>query len=45
MTDEEITQNALDDEDNPPLDDDFWENARIVYPESENFTVTHQVNH
>jgi len=32
MTDEEAYQNALSDPDNPPLTEEFWKNARIVYP-------------
>lgn len=33
MTDEELTQNALDDPDNPPIDEEFWLNAPRVEPQ------------
>jgi uncharacterized protein (DUF4415 family) len=32
MSAEEAYQNALDDPDNPPITEEFWKNARIVYP-------------
>lgn len=32
MSAEEAYQNALSDPDNPPITEEFWKNARIVYP-------------
>ncbi len=32
MSDEELTRNALSDPDNPPLDDDFFANAKPIGP-------------
>ena len=32
MTEEEIEQNALDDPDNPPIEDWEWANAKLVLP-------------
>lgn len=34
MTDEEIEAAAAADPDNPPTDEEFWRDARTVYPES-----------
>jgi uncharacterized protein (DUF4415 family) len=33
MTEEEIEQNALDDPDNPPIEDWEWANAKLILPE------------
>jgi hypothetical protein len=33
MTDEEIGQNALNDPDNQPLTDEFWDRAEVILPE------------
>ncbi|HEV2336321.1 MAG TPA: BrnA antitoxin family protein [Stellaceae bacterium] len=33
MTEEEIERNALDDPDNPPMTEDDWKNARVVWPQ------------
>jgi hypothetical protein len=39
MTDEEIEQNALNDPDNQPLPDEFWEESEVIFPQ-ENVTNT-----
>jgi len=33
MTEEEIERNAADDPDNPPMTDEDWRNARVVWPQ------------
>lgn len=33
MTEEEIEQNALNDPDNQPLTDEFWDEAEVIFPE------------
>lgn len=33
MTEEEIEQNALNDPDNQPLTDEFWDKAEVIFPE------------
>jgi hypothetical protein len=33
MTEEEIEQNALSDPDNQPLTDEFWDEAKVIFPE------------
>ena len=33
MTEEEIEQNALNDSDNPPLPDEFWDKAEVIFPQ------------
>jgi hypothetical protein len=33
MTEAEIEQNALDDPDNQPLTDEFWDKAEVIFPE------------
>ena len=33
MTEEEIEQNALNDPDNQPLNDEFWDKAEVIFPE------------
>ena len=33
MTDEEVEQNALNDPDNQPLPDEFWEEAEVIFPQ------------
>jgi hypothetical protein len=33
MTEEEIEQNALNDPDNQPLTDEFWNEAEVIFPE------------
>lgn len=33
MTEEEIEQNALNDLDNQPLSDEFWDKAEVIFPE------------
>ena len=33
MTDEEIEENALNDPDNQPLPDEFWEEAEVIFPQ------------
>ena len=33
MTEEEIERNAAEDPDNPPLTDEDWANARVVWPQ------------
>lgn len=32
MTEEEIEQNALNDSDNQPLTDEFWNEAEVISP-------------
>jgi hypothetical protein len=34
MTEEEIEQNALNDPDNQPLTDEFWDRAEVIFPEA-----------
>ena len=34
MTEEEIEAAAASDPDNPPTDEEFWRDARTVYPDS-----------
>ena len=33
MTEEEVEQNALNDPDNQPLTDEFWDEAEVIFPE------------
>lgn len=33
MTEEEIERKALDDPDNQPLTDEFWDEAEVIFPE------------
>ena len=33
MTEEEIERNALEDRDNPPMTEEDWKNARVVWPQ------------
>ena len=32
MTEEEIEQNALNDPNNQPLTDEFWDEAEVIFP-------------
>jgi hypothetical protein len=33
MTEEEVEQNALNDPDNQPLTDEFWDKAEVIFPD------------
>jgi hypothetical protein len=33
MTEDDIEQNALNDPDNQPLTDEFWDEAEVIFPE------------
>lgn len=44
MTDEELTQNALDDPDNPPMDEEFWNTAPRVDPPWKKVPVSIRLN-
>lgn len=39
MTEEEIEAAAASDPDNPPTDEEFWRDARTVYPDSPRYEV------
>jgi hypothetical protein len=34
MTEEEVEQNALNDPDNQPLTDEFWDKTEVIFPEA-----------
>jgi uncharacterized protein (DUF4415 family) len=39
MTEEEIEAAAASDRDNPPTDEEFWRDARTIYPDSPRYEV------
>jgi uncharacterized protein (DUF4415 family) len=39
MTEEEIEAAARSDPDNPPTDEEFWREARTIYPDSPRYEV------
>jgi uncharacterized protein (DUF4415 family) len=39
MTEEEIEAAAASDPDNPPTDEEFWRDARTIYPDSPRYEV------